>query len=176
MLTVSGLARRYGLSRSTLLYYEAIGLLKPAARTPGNYRSYGERDAERLERICLYRNTGLALRDIRALLDRPDRDAAAILQRRLREIEREIESLRRHQSLIVSLIRDRNSFRRRRVMTKESWKAIMKASGFTEEDTQRWHVQFERSAPDDHQQFLEFLHIPPAEIRSIRDWSRKGAA
>jgi hypothetical protein len=34
------------------------------------------------------------------------------------------------------------------------------------------HVEFERSAPDDHQQFLEYLHIPAAEIDSIRNWSR----
>ena len=36
MLTVSQLASR--LSRSTLLYYESIGLLKPTARCSANYR------------------------------------------------------------------------------------------------------------------------------------------
>ena len=28
--------------------------------------------------------------------------------------------------------------------------------------------------PDEHQEFLEFLHIPGEEIRQIREWSRKG--
>ena len=59
-------------------------------------------------------------------------------------------------------------------MTKEKWTSIMKASGFSEADMHRWHVEFERSAPDDHQQFLEFLHIPTEEVHSIREWSRKG--
>ena len=57
-------------------------------------------------------------------------------------------------------------------MTKEKWVSIMKSAGFTEADMHRWHVEFERSAPDDHQQFLEFLHIPPEETRTIRERSR----
>jgi hypothetical protein len=49
----------------------------------------------------------------------------------------------------------------------------MKKAGFSEDDMHRWHAQFEESAPAEHQEFLEFLHIPPDEIRSIRTWSRK---
>jgi hypothetical protein len=36
----------------------------------------------------------------------------------------------------------------------------------------RWHAVFEKSAPGEHQEFLEFLHIPADEIKTIRDWSR----
>ncbi len=43
-MTVSMLARRCGLSRSTLLYYESIGLLRRPPRTTGNYRAYGDAD------------------------------------------------------------------------------------------------------------------------------------
>lgn len=173
MLTVSKLARRCGLSRTALLYYESIGLLKRASRTASNYRTYSEADLERLERICLYRDAGLKLADIRAILDRPGHAAAAVLQRRLRELHLEIEARRRHQQLVLRLLQNKNSFRKGKAMTKDKWKAIMQASGFTEKDMQRWHVEFERAAPDDHQQFLEFLHIPAKEVTSIREWSRK---
>jgi hypothetical protein len=44
----------------------------------------------------------------------------------------------------------------------------MRAAGFTDEDMHRWHAAFEKAAPEEHQEFLEFLHIPPEEIRSIR--------
>ena len=71
MFTVSKLARRCGLSRSTLLYYERAGLLAPAARSGANYRSYSEKDLRRLEQICVYRRAGLKLADIRAILARP---------------------------------------------------------------------------------------------------------
>ena len=58
------------------------------------------------------------------------------------------------------------------MVTKEKWITIMKAAGFTEADMNRWHAEFEKSAPEEHQEFLEFLHIPADEIRSIREWSR----
>ena len=58
------------------------------------------------------------------------------------------------------------------MITKEKWVSIMKASGLSEADMHRWHAEFEKAAPEDHQEFLEFLHIPAAEIAAIRDWSR----
>jgi DNA-binding transcriptional MerR regulator len=173
MYSVSQLARRCGLSRSTLLYYESIGLLKPAGRTAGNYRSYSENDFRRLERICIYRDAGLKLGDIRSILTGPDNDASAVLQRRLVEIGGEIERSRNHQQAILKLLKHKNSFRRMKVISKEKWVSIMKASGFSGADMQRWHEEFERSAPQEHQEFLEFLHVPADEIRSIRDSCRK---
>lgn len=176
MLTVSKLARQCGLSRSTLLYYESCGLLKRAARTHRNYRAYGENDLRRLEQICLYRQAGLKLTDIRAILDRRETDAAVVLQRRLVELNGEIEVLRGHQRAILALLQSGGAFDRRKIMTKKKWVEIMRATGFSDDEMTRWHCEFERSAPEDHQQFLEFLHIAPEEIRLIREWSRKGSA
>ena len=172
MLTVSQLAQRCGLSRSTLLYYESIGLLKPAPRTAGNYRSYGEADLRRLQQICVYRNAGLKLQDIRGILVRPENDASAVLQRRLLELSTEVEKLRGHQRAILKLLKHKNSLRRTEMISKQKWTSIMQAAGFTQADMQRWHAEFERSAPEEHQEFLEFLHIPKDEIRSIREASR----
>jgi len=172
MWTVSKLARHCGLSRGTLLYYESIGLLKAPVRSAANYRRYGEQDLRRLQQICAYRNAGLTLADIRAILDRRETDASAILKRRLIALDGEIETLRAHQRAILSLLKNK-SLGRKRMITKEKWVAIMKASGLTETDMHRWHEEFERSAPDEHQEFLEFLHIPVEEIRSIREWCRK---
>jgi MerR family transcriptional regulator, thiopeptide resistance regulator len=61
-------------------------------------------------------------------------------------------------------------------MTKDKWVAIMKAAGFTEDQMRRWHVEFEKLEPAEHQRFLEYLQIPAAEVARIRDWSRQGAA
>ncbi len=168
MLTVSKLARACGLSRSTLLYYESVGLLKAASRSQGNYRRYDQRDVVRLRQICAYREVGLGLQDIRSILEGPGSDLSSILERRLMELNREIEQKRTHQRAILRLLQDKKSLRRAKTMTKEKWVSIMKASGFTEADMRRWHVEFERAAPDDHQQFLEFLHIQDEEIRTIR--------
>ena len=171
MWTVSQLAQRCGLSRSTLLYYESVGLLKPASRSSANYRRYGERDLARLERICAYRNAGLKLADIRGVLDRPASDAAGVLNRRLVELDAEIEGLRAHQRSILQLLKKTTSLGRNTAMTKEKWTAIMSSAGFSEEDMWRWHGEFERSAPEEHQTFLEYLHIQAEEIRAIRERS-----
>ena len=172
MLTVTRLARRCGLSRSTVLYYESMGLLKPARRSSGNYRVYGERDLERLRRIVIYRGAGLTLGDIRSILDESQSDAAGVLKRRMVELSGEIEKLRQHQRDIARLLKDTDRLRRLPMVTKEKWVEVMRAAGFTEDDMKRWHSEFEKSAPQEHQEFLEFLHIPPDEVQSIRAWSR----
>jgi DNA-binding transcriptional MerR regulator len=174
MMTVSTLARRCGLSRSSLLYYESMGLLRRPPRTRGNYRAYTEKDLLRLQQIGVYRKVGLSLAGIREVLDRPSGSAAQILERRLVDIDAEIETLRGHQRAILRLLRRSRAFRRREMITKDKWVAIMRAAGFTEPDMQRWHKEFEKSAPDEHQEFLEFLHIPAEEIKAIREWSRTG--
>jgi hypothetical protein len=60
------------------------------------------------------------------------------------------------------------------MITKQKWVAIMKACGLSDEQMHRWHAEFERSAPEEHEEFLKFLHIPAAEIKSIREQSLKG--
>ena len=174
-MTVSMLARQCGLSRSALLYYESIGLLRRPPRTGGNYRAYGEADLLRLRQIGLYRKVGLSLAAVRAVLDQPRGAAAAVLERRLAEIDRDIETLRGHQRAILRLLEQSRALRRTRMITKDKWVAIMHGAGFTEADMHRWHSEFEKSAPDEHQEFLEFLHIVPEEIETIRKASRKGS-
>ena len=174
-LNVTNLARACGLSRSTVLYYETIGLLRPARRSAGNYRVYGENDLKRLRQICVYRDAGVKLGDIRSILDDARGDAAGVLKRRLVELSDEIEKLRDHQMAITRLLKNTARLRSSAMVTKEKWVAVMRAAGFTDGDMQRWHAQFETSAPQEHEEFLEFLHIPPEETQSIRDWSRKAA-
>jgi DNA-binding transcriptional MerR regulator len=172
MLTVSKLARSFGLSRSTVLYYESIGLLKPTLRTDANYRAYSAEDRERLRQICAYREAGLKLDDIRVLLDRRESDASNVLKRRLLELDLEIAELREHQRAILKLLNVDESQWRTEVITKDKWVSIMRGAGFNDDDMHRWHKQFEKSAPQEHQEFLEFLHIPKDEIVKIREWSK----
>jgi DNA-binding transcriptional MerR regulator len=173
MMTVSQLARFCGLSRTTLLYYESIGLLKPAGRSSGNYRRYGSSQVERLRAICAYRDAGLKLADIRQLLEERGNQASRVLRRRLVELDGEIATLRGHQAAILRLLHCGDGQWRKEAMTKEKWVAIMRAAGFQEADMQRWHKQFEQQDPEEHQKLLEYLHISTDEISHIRTWSRE---
>ena len=67
--TIGQLARAAGVPTSTVRYYERIGLVRPAGRTAGNYRVYGEEALECLRFIRAAQATGFALEDISALLN-----------------------------------------------------------------------------------------------------------
>lgn len=179
-MSVTELARACGLSRTAVLYYESEGLLEPARRTAAGYRQYGPREVERLRQICAWRQAGLTLDDIRSMFAKrsssKSADAAAVLRRRLTEIGSEIARLQGHQRAILSLLKNQTKFRRTDDMTKDKWVAIMRATGFTDEDMHRWHTEFEKAAPEDHEQFLAYLQIPTDEIARIRQWSRGAAA
>ncbi|MEO0383246.1 MAG: MerR family transcriptional regulator [Pseudomonadota bacterium] len=70
-LTVGQLAELSGVSVRTLHHYDAIGLLKPALIRPNGYRYYKLGELLRLQEILFYRAVGMALADIKALLDGP---------------------------------------------------------------------------------------------------------
>lgn len=168
MLTVSQLAKLCDVSRTTVLYYESVGLLQPCHRSQAGYRLYGEKEIESLRKIRLYRSVGLPLRDIQALLAKTSNSSAGILVRRLSEIAAEIEALREHQLAILKLLHSKTFSMRIKDMTKEKWVEIMKNAGFSEPDMTRWHQEFERTAPQEHQEFLTYLHISKEEIQTIR--------
>jgi len=172
-LTISALARSSGLSRSSLLYYHRLGLLRPTARSAANYRLYSGPDVQRLEQICLYRHMGLPLREIGKLLKDPARSATVgILERRLRTLDHEIETLRQQQRLIAKMLKEKVLYKENPMVNKDRWVAIMRAAGLTERDMHNWHIQFERMEPNAHQEFLESLGISPPDIGKIREWSK----
>ncbi len=173
MKTISALARESGLSRSTLLYYDRLGLLKPHGRSHAGYRFYSSTEVERLGQICAFRQMGIPLKEMKRLLDRSVGNASAlILRRRLRVLDREISNLRRQQHCILELLKQKQLRQGVEMITKERWVAIMRAAGLNDEDMHNWHIHFEKMEPDAHQEFLESLGIQPPEINKIREWSR----
>lgn len=169
MYTVGRLAKRHGLSRSTLLYYDRIGLLCPTGHSKGEYRQYTDADDRRLARICEYRRAGIALKEIGRMLDDPaESGVAEALERRLSELNDEMAGLREQQTLIAGLLGRADLLADDAPMDKATWVSLLRSAGYSEKDMQRWHVQFERSAPDKHEEFLRRLNIPDSEISAIR--------
>lgn len=81
-LRISQLAERCGVPASTLRFYETAGLL-PAERTASGYRLYDEESVERLAFISSGKLLGLALEDIRDLLDVRDAGVCAAVRARM---------------------------------------------------------------------------------------------
>jgi hypothetical protein len=57
-------------------------------------------------------------------------------------------------------------------VSKEQWVALFRELGLDETQMRQWHRLFEARHPDGHQGFLEWLGIPPAEIKTIRAASK----
>jgi DNA-binding transcriptional MerR regulator len=168
MFTVTQLARKFSISRATILYYEREGLLMPASRSDNGYRWYGDSEIERLEAIVSYRSCGIPVANIGDLLDRKEgMSQFQILRDHLNELGKEINLLKKQQKAIVSLLQEPKLLEENMV-TKERWVEIMKAAGFDEDAMRTWHQKFEEMEPDEHQKFLESLGIHAEEIEQIR--------
>ena len=72
LYTVGEVAERFSLTVRTLRHWEAQGLLAPTTRSWSNYRLYSREDCARVQRIVIYRATGMKLTDIKELLDSGD--------------------------------------------------------------------------------------------------------
>jgi len=165
-LSIGQLARRCGISRSTLLYYEELGLLAPA-RTAAGYRRYSEADAVRTEQIRAWRATGMDVPAISILLR--DGEHAGPIERRLQEIAADMTRLREQQDVLLRVLGRTPSAG----IDKAGWSALLRAAGLDDAAMERWHALFEQQAPQAHETFLRSLGLGAGEIERIRGWSRR---
>ena len=100
--TIEQVAKRTGLTKRTLRYYEEMGLLPPTDRTEGNYRRYSEADIKRFERIKELRDLlDFSLTDIRTLVAAEDeREQIKVAYRQETEILTKLSQLDRADELI----------------------------------------------------------------------------
>lgn len=82
-----------GVSTRTLRHYDDLGLLVPARVSSNGYRIYGRRELDRLQQILFYRELGVSLEEIKAILDAPDFDPERALASHLAALEAKRESL-----------------------------------------------------------------------------------
>jgi MerR family transcriptional regulator, copper efflux regulator len=68
-MRIGELAARAGVNIQTLRFYERERLLRAPVRTSSGYRSYEERDLERVRFIRLCQGLGFTLREIHQLLE-----------------------------------------------------------------------------------------------------------
>lgn len=106
---IGELAAEFQLNPRTLRYYEDIGLLPPAQRTPSGYRHYADRDRVRLRFITHAKAVGLTLEEIRGILevrergDQPCAHVAGLVDDKLSDVERQLHALTAFREELLAL-------------------------------------------------------------------------
>ncbi len=99
-MLIGELGKRAGVNPKTIRYYEGIGLLPPAARSPSGYRQYAEEDVERLEFIRNAKALDVALDEIKEVFAFRDRGVSPcpyvlkLLDAKIKEIQGRVRGLR----------------------------------------------------------------------------------
>lgn len=98
-MQIGELANTAGVTTKTIRYYESIGVLDEPARTDSGYRSYGPAAVERLDFVKQAQSTGLALAEIKSILEIKDQGGQtcehtkALLRQHLDELDERIIEL-----------------------------------------------------------------------------------
>lgn len=87
MKTVKEVSELTGVSARALHWYDRIGLLKPTAHSGAGYRLYDDEALETLRQILYFREFGLPLGEIKAILESPDYDRRTALKQQKRLLE-----------------------------------------------------------------------------------------
>jgi DNA-binding transcriptional MerR regulator len=184
-LTLGALGRLAGLARSSLLHYEALGLLRPMRRSAAGYRFYGEAEVEQLRAIRRLRDAGLPLAAIVQMLGaqasrgakapKDPSEPATLIEARLLGICAEVEDLRRQQKLLARLLAMPEFRAGDPCSDKASWVALLRRAGFTEEDMWQWHADFEAESPAAHAAFLRSLRLSATDVAAIRRAAKAAA-
>ena len=114
----------------------------------------------------------MSLAEITGLIDKNSDEIESALEKRLFSINREIQSLRDQQNVIINVIRNHGNIDNTRILTKDKWVSMLRAAGLDDEGMRNWHIEFEKNSPEAHQDFLESIGIPPDEIALIRNISK----
>lgn len=137
--TVGAVAGLTGVSVRTLHHYDHIGLVVPSVRTAAGYRGYTDADIERLHLVLVYRSVGMPLEQIGTLLDDPDADVLAHLERQLELLRAHAERLTHTIEAVEELM---NAHHKGMQLTAEEQVEIFGTTAFSEEYAveaeQRW--------------------------------------
>ena len=109
-MQIGHVAERSGVAAKTIRYYEDIGLIARAARSPAGYRRYGESDVQTLSFISRSRSLGFSVNDVANLLalwydkQRASAEVKKLASNHLRRIDRKIAELQAMRDTLVDLI------------------------------------------------------------------------
>lgn len=96
LFSIGELSKYQNISKQTLIFYDKIGLFKPAYVDPNNgYRYYSSQQIDYLDTILIMKKSGFSLKEIREHMQSYTIDSSlSALGKQLTAIDRQIEELR----------------------------------------------------------------------------------
>jgi DNA-binding transcriptional MerR regulator len=88
MFTVGEMSKLTGVTVRALHHYDEIGLVRPSSRTAAGYRLYGDADVRRLHDVLVFRELGIPLDDIAAVIADDQTRADALVKHRAALVEK----------------------------------------------------------------------------------------
>jgi MerR family transcriptional regulator, thiopeptide resistance regulator len=181
--TVGAVATLTGVSVRTLHHYDHIGLVVPSVRTAAGYRGYTDSDIERLHLVLVYRSVGLPLDEIRTLLNDPDADEFAHLQRQHALLTEQAERL---QDTIKAVEELMNAHHKGIQLTAEEQVEIFGTTAFSDEyaaeaeqrwgDTDAWKQSQQRTASFTKEDWVQIKAEGDALLDALAAAKRAGVA
>lgn len=137
-----------GVTSRTLRHYDEIGLLRPARIASNGYRHYGPDELLRLQQILVWRELGLGLSEIAAILDQ-QRDPVEALRDQYQRLLRERDRLDRVARTVAHTLADLESKEGRNDVTSinrpENLFEGFDPSQYDAEARERWPEQWQQS-------------------------------
>ena len=95
LFTIGEISKHQNISRQTLIFYDKIGLFRPAYVDPENgYRYYSAAQLDYLDTICIMKKFGFSLDEIKSHMKSYTLDTSLIaLRKQLTIIDRQIRDL-----------------------------------------------------------------------------------
>ena len=152
MVSIARACDLVGVARSTLLYYERIGIIAPAKHPDNGYREYSDEDIHALILIRQLQKAGFSLKEADMVMKgRLDPD---IILARYHALEKDIRELMAAREMVKSLAARATG--------------RLPESGALTHPAGQWHAELEKKAGKAHEQWLKRLGFNNKEQFYIR--------
>ncbi len=161
MYTVKQLSQLAGVSSRTLRYYDQVGLLKPSSMGSNGYRYYEEDALVMMQQILFYREMGLSLENIKAILTDPAFDVLAALGSHREELQGQVRRLNR---LLQTVDHTINHLKGNETMKPKGF-----FEGFSDEEQEKYALEAEQMYDPEvvRESNRRWKAYPPAEKERI---------
>lgn len=112
LFTIGQFAALHEINKKTLMWYDEIGLLKPACIKENGYRYYSYQQSSTLETILMLRELNVSLDEIKQFMENRTMDTFdCLLQEKITELDKTITHLKSVQKVLMNHKRDMETIR-----------------------------------------------------------------